>query len=695
MSSADGYPVHDEAAVGISQLARALRHHLVLIGILALLGAIGGWLYSRGIPRTYTANSAVAVEGDRFAIPELQGALRSDNSPDPMPFVHTEMQALTSRALVQGVIVKLGMQNDPEFNPALRPPTIASQVIDAVKSVLPVQPAPAPAPDPAQAVLSEVSNALSLFQDNRSLVISAAFTARDPQLAANFLNTLEADYLDARSGRRANANKNADQVLVQRVAEVQAQLDKLQTQMRNLRNSGDIVALRAGSVGQQQVEELATAAARASVDRAQLEASWDRASALVKQGTPGAVVGVLDSPTISRLRDQESVASSKLADLSSRYGAAYPGVRSAAADLAAVRQQLNGEVNRIVTSLGTQLKVARDKEADLNRQLDAARHTGVEAENARAQVDDLQHEIDTRRALYTSLLQSEQQTMAQPTGSEAPDVRVLSAAVPPSEPSGPNSKLIAGAGGVGGLVLGCLFAVMRLHVVNGFAEAAEVTSITGMRVVCEAKGRLFRQGMAGRVLRQPSGPEMQAMHAMRERLRFASRKGSPRSILFASAIRSREAADLAAAFARAAAARGERVLLMEADLATPSLGRTLGVKSNGLSGVLRGNDDWRDATVADPLGPVDLLLADGRAADPAASLSGVPLQNLLVETPQAYDLVVLSGPLASAAEMGALSWRVDATVLMLDAKAGRPMAEEAARQLGVRSGNAVTGVLVT
>ena len=42
--------------------------------------------------------------------------------------------------------------------------------------------------------------------------------------------------------------------------------------------------------------------------------------------------GVLGSPTVSRLREQEALASRRVAELSARYGADHPGARAAAAD---------------------------------------------------------------------------------------------------------------------------------------------------------------------------------------------------------------------------------------------------------------------------------------------------------------------------------------------------------------------------
>lgn len=685
----------DTTTLRIAQIARVLRRHALLIGICGVIGAGSAFAYAMSLPKTFTASSSITVEGDSFAIPELQGAIRSTNAPDPMPWVRTEVQALTARGLVQEVIGKLGLEKDPEFNPSLRPPTFIDEAKAAVKSLLPHSAAVGPELGPDEAVLNAVQKSLSIFQDNRSLVIATAFTAQDPNIAAKFVNTLVDDYIQGRGTRRAKANRSANDTINDRVNEVKKSLDAIEQQMRDLRSRGDIVALRAGSVGQQQVEELASAAARASVDRATLEANWNRATALGKQGSTSALAGVLDSPTIAKLRDQESVSSSNVAQMSAKYGANYPAVRSARADLQSVQAQLGGEVSRIVASLGSQLRVARDKEADLQRQLSAARTVGVQAENARAQLDELQQEANTRRALYQTLLQREQQTVAQPAAAEVPDVRVLSTAAAPSMPSGPNGKLITGMGGLSGIVLGCLLALTRLRTVDGFDDPADVTRSTGMPVLGTLPRNMLRSGLLKRVLNRSQGSDVEALRALRARVRFAGRTGTPRCVLFTPGLGRGEPTDLAAAFARAAAVEGEKVLLIEANFNAPALARLFGVRSDALADVLQGGADWRDAVIPDPQSPLDLLLTDRRLAGANALLGGVPLQNLLVEARNQYDLVVLSGPAPDAADMQALALRADTTIIVLDAKSGNPVAQQAVSSLGGRNSGTLAATLVT
>ena len=691
-------PTRPAGVVRLQQLARVLRRHLVLIMLFAVAAGIAAYAVGRTAPKVYTASSAITVEGDRFAIPELQGALRNEAAPDPMPWVRTEVQALTSRAMLSQLATELHLEDDPEFNPALRPPSLMDQIKDRISAlvmpVLPSGPAGAPKPGPDEAVIGAVNHALMVFSDYRSLVIAISFTSQDPRRAAQVVNTLIADYIKTRASRRINANEGANANITQRIDQVRTDLAGIEERMRNLRSKGELVGVRAGSVGQQQAEELATAAAKASVDRSQLQISYDNAQAALKSGSSDRLASVLNSPTVSRLRDQEGTAARRMAELSTHYGPDYPGVRSVSAEISTARSQLSQEAARIVSSLGAQLRVARDQEADVQRQLDQARKAGVVSENSRAELDQLQQEATSRRALYQTLLERAQQTAAQPNGTETMDVRVISAAVPPGSPSGPNTKLTSLMGGAGGALLGCLIALLRIRSADGFESAAEVTDATGLPVLATIPRSLLRPGRGLLAARpRPAGPDVDAMRQIRERLRFSGRSGTPRSTVFVPVLDSPAAARVAAAFARATTAVGERVLLVEGNLKRPSLARMLGATPGGVMQVL-GGGDWQEAVSRDQ-GGLSVLLGGPSTATGVDPLGSVHMQNLLVEACEEYDLVVMDAPPAASADTARLAQRADVVVLLVDSRTGHAALQDAVTRLGMVSRTPLVAVLVS
>jgi len=664
-------PAKDTAAP--SALIKQLRHAAIPVAICAVLGGAGAYFYASGLPKSYTAEGIVAVEADHMAIPELQGALRTDNSPDPLPLVHTEVQALSARQLVEQVSTRMHLERDSEFNGSLLPPTTFAKLKNWLKSRAPGSAGSADINPNAlhDSILGAVQHNLVISQDNRSLVIGISFNAHDPKLAAEFVNNLITDYIDSRAQRRVSANEGASAVVSQRIEQVRTDIERIEKKMRDLRESSGLVGTRAGSVGQQQVEDLATAASRATLDRSEIEANWERASALASGGSSDALASVLGSSTISRLREQESQAASKVADLEQRYGSNYPALKSAQADLAATRREIGGETHRIVASLATQLKVARAHEADVLTQLAQAHKAGVSAQNTQAQLDQLQQDAATRRELYRTLLERAQQTATTPQSSETPDVRVLSKASPPGLPSAPNVKMAAAFGGIGGALLACMAALAFTQAGFGAADAAGLARAQGLQTIATLRGRRARS-LADRLLQTGIGPEVDALRAARARLAQLSRMPL-RVAGFVGAQQNTTATSVACAFARCAARDGQHVLLIDQDPRSLSMSRVLGEPTGRLTDVLNGTLCWRDGVVADRIPGLDTLVGAATAENPHER-QVVGLENLLVEARAEYDLIVLGAPAGADADATRIARSSDVTVIVLDEAQMRPRA---------------------
>ena len=660
--------------VRLGELAVLLRRRAWLIALCALCGAVGAVALSTLLPKLYTASSKITIAGESFAIPELQGALRSDTS-DPMLLARTELQALSSRQLLRKVAGELSLAELPEFNAALRRPGLASVVADRIRSALSTAPAETAAVPVSQedGVIAAASRSLAVFNDNRSLVIDLSFTSQDPKLSADFVNTLVRDYIAGQAGQRTTANQDANGALLKRIDALNAEIAALEQQSRDIRDKSQIVGLRAGSVGQQQVEDLASAVTRASLERAQLESTWQRATALARRGTSDELAGVLSSETVSRLREQEAAAARQVAQLTTRYDSSYPGVRDAQASLDSARRQLSQEVQRIIGSLTTQLQVAREHETDAQAQLAAARDNAVKNGNVQAKLDDLRQQITDRRALAQNLLERTQQTMVRPASEQTPDVRVLSEAFPPATPSSPKTGLAGVFGLLAGAMLGSLVAVGTGRDRNA-ATTRDVARSDGLPILSVLPASLGadRHVQARRVFADLAGPDAEALRTLRARIRLHGRAAAPRVVAFIPAQRNEAGSALSVAFARLAALDGERVLLIEGDLRSPGLHRALGTPGGELPAALAGTLGWREAVLRDSQSPLDLLVATAPTTDSHALLGGIRLQNLLVEARDDYTLIVVSAPSAATpSDALVLAHRVDTSVVVFPARRAR------------------------
>ena len=386
-----------------------------------------------------------------------------------------------------------------------------------------------------------------------------------------------------------------------------------------------------------------------------------------------------------------------MADLSQRYGSEYPGVLSARADLSVARQQLAAEAGRIVTSMATQLDVARAHEAETKHQLAAARETGLLTADAEAKADQLQEEIDARHKLYASILQGLQQSNDTSRSHDAvPQVRVLSAAIAPGLPAGPKATIAAAIGLLGGLLLGMLLTVTWRRGVPVFESAEDATLATGLQVLATLPRVKGRNALGAMALAAPTGAAAEELRVLRMRMRALTNGGAARSVVFTSATRAEDGANIAAAFAQLSAADGERVLLIEGNLQPACLGEILGARTGHLLPVLQGKAHWRANVVHDAKMGLDLLLPDASASAPQNLVAGVILRNILIEAAEQYTLIILNGPpLALASNAMTIAGFVDVTVVVIDVVGvHRAAVSEAVSRLSSSSSGTIAAILV-
>lgn len=272
-----------------------------------------------------------------------------------------------------------------------------------------------------------------------------------------------------------------------------------------------------------------------------------------------------------------------------------------------------------------------------------------------------------------------------PRGTTAIEVTTVSPATAPAAPFSPDRRLDAGIGAVLGLLLVVGVVVVREVLDTRVRDADDVLDVSDVPVLAAVppqdavrrrRGR-GRQRGSGRAA--PRGDRTQAVRRLRANLRFLAADGSAQQVVLASAAGD-GAPDLALELARAVADHETRVLLLEADLRSPVLARTLGLGPGpGLLDVLL---DGLPVTAA--LRRSEL---DGPAVLPAGTLrpgtadavtqtdelvGSAALQRVLSDLRPQFDLVLLTAPpVLDASDAAVLAARVDGVVLLAESPATR------------------------
>ena len=161
----------------------------------------------------YTAAGQVLVGVEQVNVSKVQDLVAGVDTQAER--VATEIGVIRARDMAQRVIDKLGLDNDPEFNTALRAPTVFQSWLER-QSIIPQSwliktgavSDPADQPDPTQTMAKAVDNfllKLKVTNDGQSRIINISFESQNPNTAADVVNTLADAYIVSRLDQKFDA----------------------------------------------------------------------------------------------------------------------------------------------------------------------------------------------------------------------------------------------------------------------------------------------------------------------------------------------------------------------------------------------------------------------------------------------------------------------------------------------------------
>lgn len=242
-------------------------------------------------------------------------------------------------------------------------------------------------------------------------------------------------------------------------------------------------------------------------------------------------------------------------------------------------------------------------------------------------------------------------------------VEAASVPLSPSEPSIPTNLLIT-------LVAALVLAIAVAHVrelldtrLQGEADVREVSGhpvLGGVEYDSEAKATPLVSA------RTSSARAADAFRSLRTHLEYLDYGKAPRQVVVTSAMSREGTSTVVANLGLSFADAGKRVLLIDGDLRKPTLAEMFNVYgADGLSDVLAGRLDWRDAVTKASENGLDLLPAGTVPSNPTELLQSHALESLMEELSANYDVVLIDGPpLLSVVDSGIIAKRTAGAVVL-------------------------------
>jgi len=492
--------------------------------------------------------------------------------------------------------------------------------------------------------VADFQRMLTVVGTDKSHVVSVRMRTGAPKLSAQVVNTLLKKYLANQVAANVEVTSEENRWLSEHLGTLQRQVDDAAARAEAFRRSNNLMDVSAGSVPVLQLSDREQALAVAQQDLARAKADYDTAVA-VKAGKVFAGQEVLSSPLIQRLREREADVLLRIANIRDRNGDNSSFLQPVLAELRSIRQQIDSETDKIVGSLGRNVTLAEMRVKSLQTTVASAQLQAKDRAGAAATLAQLNQEVEARRHVYAAFLTRMEQTQLS-TG-KFPTARVVSAATPALRPDGFPTTLVALFGAFGGFALAVAVVLLR-HVsrLRTFS-AKEVQSVTGLSPIGSIPllPRARALSIPMRVLDTNQSNFTEVLHGLAFSIRAMAPDTRCPRVLVTSALQQEGKTTLAASLARATAASGTRVLLVEADLRRPALRDVLRLSPGvGLETALSNNRRLADVVQVEAESGLHCIPSNGLGANAIKTLRNAAFGRMMDDARASYDMVIIDSP---------------------------------------------------
>jgi polysaccharide biosynthesis transport protein len=692
-------------------LRKLWRRKGVIVGVMVVLTVIAAVVILQ-ITKLYTAESMVMINYRETQVVDVDAVV--SGLIGDAETIESEIQVIKSRGIAETTVDALRLQEDPEFNAALRPPSAVKTLLNPRSWILADWLGVVGAEgrggglSPEEEVERQRARIVDTFLGKlevspvgRSRVIRIAFTSENPRTAAAVANQLADFYIVSQLEAKFKATQRANEWLSGRLAELRQAVNQAERAVEEFRQQSGLIQGKDATLKTQEISELNAQLVVERTKRAEAEARLRQVERLLN-GPQGAqaVSKVLQSSLIQSLREQQAEVERQAAELAQEYGDMHPQMINMRAEAEDLRQKIAEEVDRIVQGLGNEVGVARAREGTLAAALDRLREEVGQANTYEVTLRALEREAEASRALLETFLARSKETGSQEDFQQA-DATVISRADVPESHSYPRRRLllVAAVGGAGFLGLMLALGVEMLD--QGFRSMEQIEREMGappLGLVPAIKGLAkLRRGPATHILEEPASAYAEAIRNLYTGLLLSGGEQPPKTILVASALPKEGKTSIALSLARMLASTGHSVVLVDCDLRRPTTHKAFGVHSQpGLIEVLLGRSSVEGILATDPCSGARLVPAGEPVPNPVDLLGSPQMKRFLAWLAEGHDLVILdSPPVLAVSDARVLARMVDQTLFLVrwvDTRRERAIAGW--RQL-VEAGGKVAGVALT
>lgn len=544
-------------------------------------------------------------------------------------YFNTQFEIIKSRSVAESVFEKLDLHNHPRFHGSSDP-------IAGFIRMVRVEPL-------ADTGIAKVS-----------------LEGADSKEVTLWVNTLVDAYVDRNLDQALQETRRAVNALLQELQPLRERLQQTDAaRFDYAEKSGVYVPEDYQKALNERVKQLEVQYTEARVKRLDLEAVFNKIEDLTRTG--GAYLSlpqVNSNPTIRILNEEYIKTERELNRLLVSLGSNHPRVVERRNDLEKARQKIEEESAQIINSIRTDYALNRDREVNLAREISRTKEESLRTSQKASSYNTLASDATETRRLF-ELFNTRVKEISLNSELLSNNIRILDRAVVPRIPVRPRKSLNLMVGMVLGLGLGVATAFFLDYLDNTIKSSEQIEQLLGLNALA----------VVPRMGEDTASAAREAFQTLRTSLLFSSRNRADRVILMTSTGPQEGKTSTTVSLARALAAGGDKVCIVDCDLRRPMVHAHLNLRrQQGLTNYLMADDEsgWREYVRAADVAGVWAITCGAIPPNPPQVFGSERFIRLLATLKANYDWVLVdSPPVGSLTDSIILASVVDMVILVI------------------------------
>lgn len=452
---ADQQPEIFQPLIDPAVVASVVWRWRVPIVALTCAGLVVGIAVALMTPHRYTAYARILVDPREIKL------VGKDITPDylaneaALAIVDSQLELVSSVAVLGKVVERAGLDRDPEFNGQSQS---QGGVLQSLKGFVSLFSAGDQADDRQREAINELRKDLWIDRTARTFVINVGVTTLEPEKSALLANEVAKAFIEEQEQFKTDVVRSASSALTSRLQTLKSDVEKAETALEDYRGSHGMTGADGKLVIDGQLTAVAAqlAAAKAATVSARTRAETAK-SVDVDTVVAGGLPQDLVSPALVQLRTQFAAQRQKVGSLENALGARHPKLADAKAALSALQQEIAAELRRIVAGTQADLRRAVENEQGIAATLAQLKVASADEGDASVGLRQLEREAAAAREVYEAFLLRARET-GQIELLNNTNIKVISPAEAPENPSSLSRKIIVAGYGAAGFALGLALA---------------------------------------------------------------------------------------------------------------------------------------------------------------------------------------------------------------------------------------------